>query len=113
MRALKAMRRQPSWDMHMNSVIQVEGLNKSFGGKQVLFNLGLAVQPGEMLALIGASGSGKSTLLRHLAGLACGDRHDTSSIRILGKPMQAVGRLHRQVRNVRSARSEERRVGKE
>src|SRR3546814_9624229 len=102
MRALKAMRRQPSWDMHMNSVIQVEGLNKSFGGKQVLFNLGLAVQPGEMLALIGASGSGKSTLLRHLAGLACGDRHDTSSIRILGKQMQAGGRLNRQVRNVRS-----------
>src|SRR3546814_2922076 len=55
-----------------------------------------------MLALIGASGSGKSTLLRHLAGLACGDRHDTSSIRILGKQMQAGGRLNRQVRNVRS-----------
>src|SRR3546814_17578098 len=55
-----------------------------------------------MLALIGASGSGKSTLLRHLAGLACGDRHDTSSIRILGKQMQAGGRLNRPVRNVRS-----------
>src|SRR3546814_281612 len=88
--------------MHMNSVIQVEGLNKSFGDKQVLFNLGLAVQPGEMLALIGASGSGKSTLLRHLAGLACGNRHDNSSIQVLGQSVQSAGRLNGQVRRLRA-----------
>ncbi|MGP1614905.1 MAG: phosphonate ABC transporter ATP-binding protein [Pollutimonas bauzanensis] len=86
----------------MNTVIRVEGLNKSFGGKQVLFNMGLAVQPGEMVALIGASGSGKSTLLRHLSGLACGDRRDAGSIEILGRQVQAAGRLNRRVRRLRA-----------
>lgn len=86
----------------MNSVIRVSGLNKSFGGKQVLFNMGLAVQPGEMVALIGASGSGKSTLLRHLSGLACGDAKGASSIEVLGRPLQADGNLSRQVRRLRA-----------
>ncbi len=86
----------------MNSVIRVEGLSKSFGGKQVLFDLGLAVQPGEMVALIGASGSGKSTLLRHLSGLACGDRQDTSSIKVMGESVQTAGRLSPDVRRLRS-----------
>jgi phosphonate transport system ATP-binding protein len=86
----------------MNSVIRVEGLNKSFGGKQVLFNMGLAVESGEMVALIGASGSGKSTLLRHLSGLACGDRQDRSSITVMGKSVQTGGQLSGQVRRLRA-----------
>ncbi|MDS1141815.1 phosphonate ABC transporter ATP-binding protein [Pusillimonas sp. SM2304] len=86
----------------MHSAIHVEGLNKSFGGKQVLFDLGLAVEPGEMVALIGASGSGKSTLLRHLSGLACGDRHGDCSIQVLGRSVQSAGRLNGHVRRLRA-----------
>ncbi|AEC19875.1 phosphonates ABC transporter ATP-binding protein [Pusillimonas sp. T7-7] len=86
----------------MHPAIHVAGLNKSFGGKQVLFDLGLAVEQGEMVALIGASGSGKSTLLRHLAGLACGNRHDNSSIQVLGQSVQSAGRLNGQVRRLRA-----------
>jgi phosphonate transport system ATP-binding protein len=86
----------------VKSVIQVQGLDKSFGGRQVLFDLGLEVQAGQMVALIGASGSGKSTLLRHLAGLACADRHGASSIRVLNRNVQAAGRLHTDVRRLRA-----------
>jgi phosphonate transport system ATP-binding protein len=91
----------------VNSAIRVDGLDKSFGGKQVLFNLGLNVDHGEMVALIGASGSGKSTLLRHLSGLACGDRQTvrsagSSSIHVLGKAIQEDGKLAGPVRRARS-----------
>jgi phosphonate transport system ATP-binding protein len=55
-----------------------------------------------MVALIGASGSGKSTLLRHLAGLACCDRSNGGSVKVLGREVQASGRLNGKVRRLRA-----------
>lgn len=86
----------------MSAVIRVERLNKTFGRKQALFDLALSVEPGEMVALIGASGSGKSTLLRHVAGLACCDRTGGGSIQVLGRDVQAEGRLNADVRRLRA-----------
>lgn len=86
----------------MHAVIRVESLNKTFGRKQALYDLALSVQPGEMVALIGASGSGKSTLLRHVAGLACGDRSGAGRIHVLGREVQAQGRLSSDVRRLRA-----------
>lgn len=45
-------------------ILEVKGLNKSFGQLHVLKDVDLKVGQGEVVVIIGASGSGKSTLLR-------------------------------------------------
>lgn len=45
-------------------MINIENLNKYFGDKQVLKNINLQIEDGEVIGLIGPSGSGKSTLIR-------------------------------------------------
>jgi polar amino acid transport system ATP-binding protein len=54
-------------------IINLRGVSKSFGATQVLRDVNLDVQPGEVLVLIGASGSGKSTVLRIMSGLETAD----------------------------------------
>jgi polar amino acid transport system ATP-binding protein len=48
----------------VSSVLEVRGVTKAFGEREVLRGIDLAVAEHEAVALIGASGSGKSTLLR-------------------------------------------------
>lgn len=45
-------------------MIEIENLNKYFGSKQVLKDINLEIEEGEVIGLIGPSGSGKSTLIR-------------------------------------------------
>ncbi|WDH84891.1 amino acid ABC transporter ATP-binding protein [Paenibacillus urinalis] len=44
--------------------VRVEGLKKSYGSNEVLKNIDMSVNEGEVVCVIGPSGSGKSTLLR-------------------------------------------------
>jgi polar amino acid transport system ATP-binding protein len=51
------------------SLVEIEGIDKSFGPLKVLDGVTLEVAEGEIVAIIGRSGSGKSTLLRCINGL--------------------------------------------
>ncbi len=55
------------------ALIEIRGLEKSFGAQSVLRGVDLDVKRGETLAILGGSGTGKSVLVKHLVGLLEGD----------------------------------------
>jgi ABC exporter DevA family ATP-binding subunit len=74
--------------MLQNPVISLQNLNHYFGKrllrKQVLFDINLTVQPGEIVILTGPSGSGKTTLLSLIAGLRSVQQ---GSVRVLDREL--------------------------
>ena len=52
----------------MSNIIQVKGVNKSFGGVVANHNITLDVQIGKITGLIGPNGSGKTTLFNSIVG---------------------------------------------
>ncbi|MEA2781829.1 MAG: iron(III) transport system ATP-binding protein [Rhodospirillaceae bacterium] len=62
--------------------LECRGLAKRLGSKQVLHELDLSVERGEVLSILGPSGSGKTTLIRLIAGLS---DPDAGEIAIAGR----------------------------
>ena len=83
----------------MTHALECKSLNKSLGGKPILTNLDLTVEPGDVVVLVGASGSGKTTLLRTIAGLAA---PDSGEIRLKSEVVWS---------RTRSVPAEERKIG--
>ena len=65
-----------------DSVIQVRGLNKSFGENHVLRNFNLDLRRGENKVVLGKLGSGKSVLIKCIIGLI---KPDSGIINVLGQ----------------------------
>ena len=62
-------------------MIQVEHLYKSYGSLEVLKDINLSVEEGEVVSIVGASGAGKTTLLQIIGTL---DRPDKGNVSIDG-----------------------------
>ncbi len=50
--------------MTNNTILEIKNLKKSYGQNQVLKDISITVEKGEVISIIGSSGSGKSTFLR-------------------------------------------------
>jgi ABC-2 type transport system ATP-binding protein len=57
----------------MSAVIDVKGLNKSFGDRQVVRDVAIRVEEGRITGFLGPNGAGKTTCLRLLCGLLTPD----------------------------------------
>lgn len=52
--------------MTKNVILEINNLKKSYGQNQVLKDISISVEKGEVISIIGSSGSGKSTFLRSI-----------------------------------------------
>ena len=74
------------------SRLEADGLQKSFGARQVVKDIHLAVGAGEVVGLLGPNGAGKTTTFYMVVGLV---RSDAGEIRIDGRPVHAMPIHHR------------------
>ena len=51
------------------SVVEVRGVSKNFGAIRALTDVSFAVEPGEVVGLMGDNGAGKSTMVKLIAGI--------------------------------------------
>ena len=59
--------------MTTTPLLELRGINKSFGAVHVLHDVDFAVHPGQVTALVGDNGAGKSTLVKTIAGIYSAD----------------------------------------
>jgi ABC-2 type transport system ATP-binding protein len=72
--------------------LEISALTKSYGGRRVLDDVTLDVDPGEICGLLGPNGAGKTTLVSIISGLRIAD---SGSVRIGGHDVADGGRATR------------------
>jgi zinc transport system ATP-binding protein len=69
----------------MSEVVRVENGVVGYGGRPVLHHVNVAIDSGEVLAVLGANGSGKSTLIRAVLGIV---PLSGGSVTLFGTPLR-------------------------
>jgi branched-chain amino acid transport system ATP-binding protein len=68
-------------------MLELQRVCSGYGGEPVVHNVDLSVQPGEIVALIGANGAGKSTLVKTISGLL---RTQSGQIQFEGRRIETL-----------------------
>lgn len=76
------------------SYLRIKGIKKSFKKAEVLKNINIDIEKGELVCFLGPSGCGKTTLLRIIAGL---EKNDSGEIDLNGKN---ISKLEPSKRNI-------------
>ncbi|HUI97844.1 MAG TPA: ABC transporter ATP-binding protein [Xanthobacteraceae bacterium] len=73
-------------------ILQVSDLNVAYGEAKVLFDVALAVRPGEIVACVGRNGAGKTTLLRSIVGFLKPTSGEIvcDTVSLVGRPPYAI-----------------------
>jgi rhamnose transport system ATP-binding protein len=79
------------------SIIELRGIAKHFGGVQALRGVDLSLSAGEVHALVGENGAGKSTLVKILAGIY---RPDAGVVKIGGEVVDLRSPTQAQARGI-------------
>jgi ABC-type Fe3+/spermidine/putrescine transport system ATPase subunit len=78
-------------------LLEIRGVAKRFGARDVLKSISLDIAAGEFLTLLGESGSGKTTLLRLIAGF---EQPTAGEIRMVGERLDTLPPYKRRVNTV-------------
>lgn len=79
----------------MNKILEVNGLNKSYGTVRAVKDLSFTVQKGEIFGILGPNGAGKSSSLEYILGTR---KKDSGNVRILDMdPVQERKKLYARV----------------
>ena len=73
--------------MMENSILEIRGVSKRFGGITAVNHCSLALAPGKIYALIGPNGSGKTTLFNCITGL---EPRDEGEVRFKGRRIDGL-----------------------